>query len=63
VDLLHSGVLVGSKNEVQPPQGVHGLMAELLHLEELIKSAVKLLQLGLLNLSGNHIHKWSPIIH
>ena len=44
------GVFGGGKDEVQPLQGVDRLMTDLLPLEQLHQSAVKLLQLGLLNL-------------
>lgn len=38
---------------MQPLQGVHSLMTELLPLEQLDESAVKLVQLRLLDLPGN----------
>lgn len=50
LELLRPGVLGGGQNEVQPLKGVHSLMAELLRLEQLHQSAVKLLQLRLLDL-------------
>ena len=51
--LLRPGVLGGREDEVQPLQGVHSLMTELLPLEQLDESAVKLVQLRLLDLPGN----------
>ena len=53
LELLRPGVLCGREDEVQPLQGVHSLMAELLPLEQLDESAVKLVQLRLLDLPGN----------
>ena len=52
LQLLRPGALGGREDEVQPLQGVHRLMAELLPLEQLHQSAVELLQLRLLDLPG-----------
>lgn len=57
LELLRPGVLGGREDEVQPLQGVHSLMAELLPLEQLDESAVKLVQLRLLDLPGNDTHR------
>lgn len=57
--LLRPGVLGGREDEVQPLQGVDSLMTELLPLEQLDQSAVKLLQLRLLDLPTNDTHSAS----
>lgn len=56
LELLRPGELVGREDEVQPLQGVDGFVTELLPLEQLHQSAVKLLQLRLLDLPGKHTY-------
>lgn len=60
--ILRPGELGGKQDDVQPLQGVDGLMTELLRLQQLQQSAVKLLQLRLFNFPRNNKHNTPDLI-